>query len=541
MPSKNLKRCKRTRTCRIEELEGREMLSVTPWALVDNVSLTTESQSTDCDSVAALVQNVPTLTPVAALSAITDFRCTNKTETSITLEWHDNNETTTSYEFRWRAGGGVWNTKTVNEAQITITGLLHSSEYAFQVRGVSAGGETEWMFLSATTLIRLSRPTIPEVFATAPTIITVNWKVVSNASGYTIQYATNTGYSKNVGTLNVSGGEATTADITGLKTNTKYYVRVMATGTGDYSNSVYSGNWGASTKSPTAPKLRLTAITATSVTLEWIRKNGLTSYTLEYKKLTDSDWTTWTPIPESTVAEAKITGLTTGTTYEFRLTAMFGTNPLSSVIRRTPVVTPVRPAKVKKVAQVNSVTLSWAAEPRNDAYIVSFWRSVGKLDHLLPDSQVTIGSTGAVITGLQPGKKYVFGICAKNGESYSTWVGVKVTTLKYVAPKKVGRVDKPSLGTVSFRWKDSTAKGTPTGKDVIYEVGIYDAKTKTYLWNSAAAAFAPGIAGLGFVGTEKTVTLTGLSSKKYTFCVRAIAVVYGDTIESKVLKINVKW
>ena len=43
--SRRLRR--RSRICRIEELEGREMLSVTPWTLVDDVTFT-EPQSLDC-------------------------------------------------------------------------------------------------------------------------------------------------------------------------------------------------------------------------------------------------------------------------------------------------------------------------------------------------------------------------------------------------------------------------------------------------------------------------------------------------------------
>ena len=60
---------KRTRTCRIEELESREMLSATPWLLVEDFS-SSEPQSLDCVVLAQSKDcgsvNVPALAPLAA-------------------------------------------------------------------------------------------------------------------------------------------------------------------------------------------------------------------------------------------------------------------------------------------------------------------------------------------------------------------------------------------------------------------------------------------------------------------------------------------
>jgi len=80
--------------------------------------------------------------------------------------------------------------------------------------------------------------------------------------------------------------------------------------------------------------------TANSVTLEWTAQDNLTGYTLEYKKSTDSKWTTWTPAPGSSASSATITDLTANTAYIFRLTA---TNASGSAFSETSATTPPIP------------------------------------------------------------------------------------------------------------------------------------------------------------------------------------------------------
>jgi hypothetical protein len=72
--------------------------------------------------------------------------------------------------------------------------------------------------------------------------LTVSWNAVPNASGYIIQYASNNGFNQNLKEITVSDGAATSIDITGLPAGTRFYVRVVAVGTGGYSNSGNSGS-----------------------------------------------------------------------------------------------------------------------------------------------------------------------------------------------------------------------------------------------------------------------------------------------------------
>ena len=87
---------------------------------------------------------------------------------------------------------------------------------------------------------RLAVPTGVTAAGKNGTTITVRWNAVDNAFGYVIQYATDADFTQNVKTRNVSGGTELTADIPDLTTGTRYYVCVMAIGTGSYADSPYS-------------------------------------------------------------------------------------------------------------------------------------------------------------------------------------------------------------------------------------------------------------------------------------------------------------
>ncbi|MDR2642637.1 MAG: fibronectin type III domain-containing protein, partial [Planctomycetaceae bacterium] len=79
---------------------------------------------------------------------------------------------------------------------------------------------------------------------------------------------------------------------------------------------------GTTEQVPTTPQnLRSTAQTSSSISLEWNLQNGLTGYTLEYKKSDATEWTVWTPAPVAAAATAIVTGLDADTNYDFRLTA----------------------------------------------------------------------------------------------------------------------------------------------------------------------------------------------------------------------------
>ena len=81
------------------------------------------------------------------------------------------------------------------------------------------------------------------VNATGYNSVSVKVSSVANASGYSLQYSTDSNFS-NPQIVSVSAGSTT---IKGLKSNTTYYFRVKATGAGNYTNSGYSESQFATT------------------------------------------------------------------------------------------------------------------------------------------------------------------------------------------------------------------------------------------------------------------------------------------------------
>ena len=142
--SNKTKRQRRGRTCRFEELEGREMLSVTPWSLTDDYA----------DGLFETSENVPffennqaaeisgPLLPLGAddLAIPANFRVTGSTITSISLTWDSTGAS--SYEIRYKIRGAAdWQTPTWTGTgtMATISSLNTDTEYEFQIRAVYGG------------------------------------------------------------------------------------------------------------------------------------------------------------------------------------------------------------------------------------------------------------------------------------------------------------------------------------------------------------------------------------------------------------------
>lgn len=87
---------------------------------------------------------------------------------------------------------------------------------------------------------------------------TAKWKTVSaQVSGYQIQYATNSSFTKNKGTVTVSGKSSKTGSASTLKASTKYYVRVRTYKT--VSGTKYYSSWSSAKTITTGKKITVFA------------------------------------------------------------------------------------------------------------------------------------------------------------------------------------------------------------------------------------------------------------------------------------------
>lgn len=174
----------------------------------------------------------------------------------------------------------------------------------------------------------------------------------------------------------------------------------------------------ASTLPATPTSFRSTARTPDSVTFEWDAQSNLTSYTLEYKKSTESTWTTWTPAPGITATSATITGLTPYTAYNFQLTATNASGSATSATNATTQSTdtdlPTAPVNFRSTTQTtNSLMLEWDSQSSLTGYTLMYRASGATAWSMFtPDPVAT--ATSVTMTGLTAGMDYEFRLRAIN-------------------------------------------------------------------------------------------------------------------------------
>jgi phosphodiesterase/alkaline phosphatase D-like protein len=157
---------------------------------------------------------------------------------------------------------------------------------------------------------------------------TANWRSVSGAIDYRLDVSTSNSFTTYVpGYQDLSVGNVTSYNVTGLSANTTYYYRVRA-----YNGCATSPN--SNVKSvqtmpctPDAPNAQnATNVTASSFTANWSSVSGATGYRLDVS--TTNSFTIYVPgyqnLDVANVTSYNVTGLSVNTTYYYRVRAYNG-------------------------------------------------------------------------------------------------------------------------------------------------------------------------------------------------------------------------
>ena len=259
--------------------------------------------------------------------------------------------------------------------QSTQNGRTYSwSGSAWELVAASGGGsDARWdLFLppAPTSLVATAGNAQVALSWTAPTVL-----AQTPITSYTVEYTP-------------SGGSASTATVTsspytvtGLTNGTAYTFRVAAVngvGTGSYSAASSSATPRTVPGAPTS----LSATTGnTQLSLSWTApaSNGgsaITGYTVEY---TPSGGSPSTVNTGSTSTSYALTGLTSGTTYSVRVSAVnaAGTGSYSASASGTPATVPGAPTNVVPGLHGVDVSLNWTDPASNGGsaitgYVVQF-------------------------------------------------------------------------------------------------------------------------------------------------------------------------
>ncbi|MDZ7290788.1 MAG: fibronectin type III domain-containing protein [candidate division KSB1 bacterium] len=219
----------------------------------------------------------------------------------------------------------------------------------------------------------------------------------------------------------------TTKTITGLTNGTKYYFRMTAVdknfNESGFSNEV-SATPTAADLPPAAPQ-GLTAIAGDrQITLKW-RQNTEADF-LCYRiyggtspnPITKVD-STQTGGANSIADTTKIlTGLTNGTTYYFRITAVdqnFNESGYSNEVSATPTLTDLPPAPPKNLqatAGDKQISLKWDANTEPDLLRYRIYSGTAPNPSTVVDSVSAVAGTTKIITGLSNGTTYYFRLTA---------------------------------------------------------------------------------------------------------------------------------
>ncbi len=151
--------------------------------------------------------------------------------------------------------------------------------------------------------------------ATTTTIsASLSWTAVSGATSYNIQYKLNS-----ASTYTTTTSSTNSVSLSNLSSGSTYNWQVQAVCSAGISSYVASTfTTGSTTSCGTPASMSATSITTTGATLTWGAVSGATTYNVQYKTSAATTWNTTT----STTNSKALTGLTSATTYNWRVQAI---------------------------------------------------------------------------------------------------------------------------------------------------------------------------------------------------------------------------
>jgi hypothetical protein len=206
-----------------------------------------------------------------------------------------------------------------------VTGLLPQRTYYFRLRARGAGATSAYSNIITVVTNTLSPPTALDATNITLTGFTANWQVVSGATSYALEIATDVNFNNRISGYSPNKELVGNSDIViNLLPQTTYYYRLqskIAGATSTYSNTIAVVT--ASLGIPVATNA--TSTTLTSFTANWNMASGATSYLLSIA--TDVGFTAFVTgynDLEVNTTTLNIGSLTPNTNYFYRVKAKNG-------------------------------------------------------------------------------------------------------------------------------------------------------------------------------------------------------------------------
>ena len=310
----------------------------------------------------------------------------------------------------------------------------------------------------------------------------LTWNPVVGASSYQIDLYWNGEWSYFTKT------SGTSIPVTGLMPNTSYQFRIFAYNGNQYSNStkltVTTPSAGSTSAKPSAVTgFTGSAASTNSISLSWNKVTGADSYQIDVYKNGK-----WTYLTKTSGTSFTATGLSAGTSYQFRIFAYNGSQYSSSAkvtVSTKSASTSTKPSAVTvfkdSSTSTNSITLTWNKVSNADSYQIDIYKN-GKWMYLTKTS-----GTSYTATGLSAGTSYQFRIFAFNGSQYSSSTKLTASTKSSTSTAKPSAVtgfktSSTSANSITLTWnKVSNADS--------YQIDVYKNGTWTYLTKTAGTSY----------------------------------------------------
>ncbi len=270
---------------------------------------------------------------------------------------------------------GFNNLSVGNVTSYGVTGLTAGNTYYYRVRAANTCGTTA---SNASTTFATS-PATPAVPATAAgsgttcTTINANWVASANATNYYLDVSTVSNFATFVsGYSNLSVGNVTTYSITGLTAGTTYYYRVRASNSCGTSASNATITYATAPATPAVPTAAAgTNADCNSFTANWVAVANATNYYLDVS--TVSNFATFVSgfnnLSVGNVASYSVTGLSTSTTYYYRVRSSNNCGTSASNATTTYATTGLLTPSVTIAASANPIcpgtSVTFTATPSN--------------------------------------------------------------------------------------------------------------------------------------------------------------------------------
>jgi len=417
---------------------------------------------------------------------------------SVTITWTTTSTRTTVVEYGTDSSYGNIKTGVSGTSHwVTITGLYPSTTYHFRAKSVSSSTyySTDRTF---TTGISAISDIVISIGSTS-TIIT--WTTSSPSGTSEIEYGTDSSYGCSA--TGTTSGTSHTVTLTGLSSSTTYYFRAKTVRS---QNIYYSVETVFSTPAITISDISIISVSPSSIAITWTTSLSGTSV-VDYGTTTlyGSTVTGTTGTSHSVT----LTGLSSTTTYHFRVRSISATNSSDTVNSNDSTFRSGMIISGITVTSINSITVTIAWTNSDGCTSVIEYGTTVSYGSSISDGNNT--SHSVTLTGLSPSTTYHYRIKLIS-ETDSSDVTPSLDRTFTTNPSEISVITVSGISSTSVTITWTTAS---IGTSVI------DYGTTTSYGNTAT----------GTSGTSHSVTLTGLTYNT-TYHFRAKSVLSSSTYYS---------